>query len=154
MVTLGSQNDYFVNEQLNVWGIDPFWGLPQYPKIEYYRGETKVISNDEKLFEFIVPMTPKNWLDIETINYYDNAIDEHNKPTAVALSVLDVRQPADWKGELKHNKHYCLSHYLIDGHHKVHSSYRNGKPITMLSFLALKQCIAYEDDIESIYSVI
>jgi hypothetical protein len=135
-----------------VWGIDPFWGLLQYTKVEYYRGETKVLSNDEKFFEFIVPLTPKTWLDIDALNNYEETINETRKPTALGLSVLDVRQPAYWEGELNHTKHYCLSHHLIDGHYKVYSASRQGKPITLLSFLAIKECIAYEQEKNFIYS--
>lgn len=154
IIQLGSQNDYFVKEQVDVWGIDPFWGLPHSPKIEYYRGETKVISNDEMFFEFIIPITPKNWLDSDTISYYEELINKNERPTALSLSVLDVRQPADWEGELKYTKHYCLSHYLIDGHHKVNSASKQGKPITLLSFLAVKECIADKKELEFLYNLI
>jgi len=154
LVVLGNEKDYFANEQVQIWGIDPFWGLPQSPKVQYYRGETKALSNEEKLFEFIVPMTPQNWLDDDTLENYDNIINEYNKPTALALSVLDVRQPGDWEGELDHTKHYCLSHYLIDGHHKVYSASRQEKSITLLSFLAVKECVANKKEIDYIYSKI
>lgn len=31
----GSASDYFAKEQVELWGIDGFWNLPRYPKIEY-----------------------------------------------------------------------------------------------------------------------
>ncbi|WLR55581.1 hypothetical protein LC048_00745 [Mesobacillus subterraneus] len=148
LVQLGSTDDYFANEQIKVWGIDPFWGLPQYPKVQYYRGETKEFSRDEKFFEFIVPMSPPSWLDEDQVIKYDSILSNGVKPTALALSILDIRQPADWEGDLEHTKHYCLSHYLIDGHHKVYSASSKQKPITLLSFLALNECVATPKEID------
>ncbi|MHA6250394.1 hypothetical protein [Oceanobacillus sp. CAU 1775] len=41
LVELGTKEDYFFNEQVQIWGIDGFWGLPHSPKVKYYRGLTK-----------------------------------------------------------------------------------------------------------------
>jgi hypothetical protein len=152
LVELGTDNDYFVNEQVQVWGIDPFWGLPQYPKVKYYRGETKALSNEEKFFEFVVPMTPQNWMKDETLQVYNSIVNDNKKPTALAISILDVRQPTNWENELEHTKHYCLSHYLIDGHHKIHSASKQGKSITLLSFLAIEESVAYSKEIDFMFS--
>ncbi len=147
-VILGSENDYFSNEQVDLWGIDPFWGLPNYPKIEYYRSLTMPLEPGSGLFEFIIPMYPQTWLQEEQTRYYADFIRGGGSPTALALSVLDVKQPADWEGEPAFNTHWCLAHYLIDGHHKMFAASQVDAPITLLSLLAVNESIAREGDIE------
>jgi hypothetical protein len=150
IVELGTEIDYFSNEQIEVWGIDPFWGLPHYPRVEYYRGLTKEISNTSKLFEFIVPTFPVGWLEEETIDMYKSLVSNEIKPTALCLSVLDVKEPADYQEGTNHTQHWCLTHYIIDGHHKVFSAASENKPITILSFIASNESIADENDISSL----
>lgn len=149
-VELGTEQDYFSNEQVQVWGIDPFWGLPHYPKVKYYRGITKEISNSSKLFEFIVPTFPVGWLDEDTIEKYKSIISDKMKPTALCLSVLDIKEPADYEPNTKHTQHWCLTHYIIDGHHKVYTAAIQNKPITLLSFLATKEGISDEVDLSAL----
>lgn len=48
-IELESDQDYFSNEQIKVWGIDGFLGWPHYPKVKYYRGVTKELTNTSKL---------------------------------------------------------------------------------------------------------
>ena len=146
-VSLGSDSDYFSNEQIELWGVDGFWNLPHHPKIEYYRSTTKDFGEKRKLFEFIVPMHPENWLNAEEVQMYKGRIESGQKPTALALSVLDIKQPANWEGEPDVTEHWCLSHYLIDGHHKMFAASIGNKSITVLSFLALKESIATEENI-------
>jgi hypothetical protein len=151
-IELGSELDYFSNEQIQVWGIDGFWGLPHYPKVKYYRGLTKEITNTSKLFEFIVPTFPVNWLEEETIEMYKSLMLEQKKPTALCLSVLDIKEPADYDENKKHTQHWCLTHYIVDGHHKLYSAALLNKPITLLSFLAKKECIADNEDISTLFN--
>lgn len=130
LVKLGSPNDYFCNEQVDVWGIDSFWGLPHHPKVEYYRSLTKQISEHEYFYEFIVPMVPNNWLDEDTVKQYEDRIHSHIRPTALCLSILDVRQPWD-----SQTAHWCLTHYVLDGHHKIFAASKIAGEVTLLSFL-------------------
>ncbi len=156
-VLLGSDNDYFTNEQVKLWGIDGFWGLPHSPKVEYYRTLTKKFDDYKQLFEFIVPMYPTGWLGVDAVREYESQISEGHQPTALALSVLDVKQPATWEDEIDEietNEHWGLTHYLLDGHHKVCAASNVGKPITMLSFLAVKQSIAREEDIVKLLDIL
>ena len=88
------------------------------------------------LFEFVVPMFPKNHLRADTISSYKNAFSHGVLPTALAVSILDVKQPANWNGNPELTKHWCLSHYLLDGHHKVYAAAEQGTPVSILSFEA------------------
>ena len=137
-----SKQDYFSVEQIELWGVDGFWGIPHHPKTEYYRVNSLPLSKGSCLFEFIVPMFPQNWLDSGRVDNFKNAICNGIKPTAIAISILDIKQPADWNDDISFSSHWCLAHYLIDGHHKMFAASQAEKPITLLSFLALGEGIS------------
>lgn len=139
--------DYFREEQVALWGVDSFWGLPHYTKTEYYRTEPVRMTNARGLFEFIVPMVPKRWLHADAVNSYKTALSGGATPTALAISVLDIKQPADWEGDPEINAHWCLSHYLLDGHHKTLAASELGLPISILSFLAVEKGVSTREQI-------
>ena len=60
LVVPGDENDYFTHEQVELWGIDSFWGLPHSPKTEYYRLSTQPLAGRRSQFEFLVPIFPHN----------------------------------------------------------------------------------------------
>lgn len=151
-VELGTEQDYFSNDQVQVWGIGGFWGLPHYPKVKYYRGLTKEMTDTSKLFEFIVPTFPVNWLEEETVEMYKSIITEEQKPTALCISVLDIKEPGDYDDKTEYPQHWCLTHYIIDGHHKVYSASLLNKPITLLSFLAINESVANKEEISTLFS--
>lgn len=133
-IELGKANDYFVQDQQAVWGLDGFWGLPHHPKVPYYRTGTRSISATQRLFEFVMPMYPHNWLDPEQVGKYRTVLGKGCKPTAVAVSLLDVKGAA--VSECEESEHWCLAHYVLDGHHKIEAAAQAHKPITLVSFLA------------------
>ncbi len=95
-------------------------------------------------------MMPSGWLEPETVETYEHRLHDGERPTALAVSLLDVRGPADDReGEPEVTTHACLAHYLLDGHHKTFAAARAGKPLTLLSFLALTEgfVIAAEEDV-------
>lgn len=145
MVELTSNEDYFANEQIEYWGLNNFWGLPHHPKIKYYRGESKKIYDIGNFCEFFVPMFPQNWLDDDRIEYYQEQIKLGKKPTAIAISILDIKQHFD--SEIKH---WCLTHYIIDGHHKMFSAWKENKEITFLSFLAVNKGVSTEKQVDEL----
>ena len=134
--------DYFFDEQLALWGLDGFWGVPHYTNAEYYRTGLAKMGNGRGLFEFVIPMFPKNYLRADTIHSYKDAFAHEALPTALAVSILDVKGPADWKGNPELTEHWCLSHYLFDGHHKVYAAAELGVPVSILSFLAPEKGVA------------
>ena len=146
----GSPTDYFTHEQVELWGIDPFWNLTHYPKTEYYRSRTKDLGERRKLFEFIIPMFPANWLHSEECESYVSKINSGHKPTALALTVLDIKAPATLEGDPEVIEHWCLAHYLLDGHHKTFAAAEVIKPITLLSFLSLEESIATEENVRTL----
>ena len=154
LITPSKAGDYFFEEQIELWGVDPFWGVPHYTKNEYYRTEVLKISEHGGLFEFIVPMFPRRYLDYKTIQSYESLLDGKPSPTALAISVLDVKQPADWDGNPKIQEHWCLAHYLLDCHHKMFAAAQFGRPISILSCLALNKGVSGPDQIAKAISIL
>ena len=144
-VELGTHNDYFVKEQQAVWGIDGFWGMPHNPKVPYYRAGDRAISPTQRLFEFVMPMYPRTWLDHKQVAKYRAALDEGHKPTAVAISLLDVKGAA--VGDAEEFEHWCLAHYVLDGHHKIEAAAQARKPITLVSFVARERGVSALDQV-------
>lgn len=153
-VQLGGAGDYFSHEQIALWGMDGFWGLPHSPKIQYYRLPDLLMSATERLFQFVVPMFPASWLDSGHIQAYVKALSEGREPTAVALSILDIKAPAYCEDDSAVARHWCLTHYLLDGHHKMQAAAKQHAPITLLSFLAVGQGISSETEISRLVSIL
>jgi hypothetical protein len=154
LVTPGTEEDYFANEQVELWDKDAFWDLPHHPKTEYYRTPSASLGEGKRFFEFVVPMFPKRWLSEKTLAAYANRLDAGEKPTALALSVLDVRGPTTREEGPEVTEHWCLAHYLLDGHHKTYAASLARRPITLLSFLATAESIATEENVDKILEVL
>lgn len=150
LIRPGEPEDYFVKEQVELWGIDSFWNLPHYPRTEYYRSDSLPLGDGRQLFEFVVPMMPSSWLDSATVMRYEERLTGGEHPTALALSALDVKQPADWEGAPPVTEHWCLTHYVLDGHHKMLAASRVERPLRLLSMLATGEGVSSAEDIERI----
>lgn len=154
LVQLGGENDYFSHEQVALWGIDGFWGLPHSPKIQYYRLPNRNISTSELLCQFVVPMFPDSWLDTSQIAEYEALFQNGREPTALAISILDIKSPASWEEGREITSHWCLTHYLLDGHHKTFAASKLQAPMTLISFLAVSRGISAPADIARLVAVL
>lgn len=154
LVRPAEPQDYFAKEQIDLWGVDGFWGLPHHPRTEYYRLSTQLLKDGRAFYEFLIPTFPQNWLDQERVTSYISNLQSGGAPTAIALSVFDVKQPAVWDGEPAITSHWCLAHYLLDGHHKVFAANKVGLPLTLLAFLAVEKGISSPEQIEQVIKVI
>ncbi|WP_375505657.1 hypothetical protein [uncultured Nostoc sp.] len=146
LIAPGHPDDYFVQEQVALWGIDP---LPHDPRVTYYRSHSLALAEHRQLFEFVIPMFPLTWLDQERLTHYEGEIAHGGQPTAFTLSVLDIKQPAVWNGDPKITEHWCLAHYLLDGHHKIYAAAQQNAPLNLVSFLAVDESLASEEEIKS-----
>ncbi len=150
-VQSGSPADYFSHEQVELWGIDPALGKPHDPRTDYYRAASLLLlGGGRQFFEFLVPLVPSARLDEETVAGYRDRLREGERPTALAISVLDVKQPADWEGDPAVTEHWCLAHYLLDGHHKALAAAREHQPLRLLSFLSHDEGVSGEDDVDAV----
>jgi hypothetical protein len=147
----GGTNDYFMTEQIALWGEDNFWCLPHDPRVPYFRAGDRNIGDGKRLFNFVVPMFPTKWLTMTTVSEYVENLRTKASGTAVSVAVLDIRSPAIWEEERKPDpvEHWCLTHYLLDGHHKLNAAAEAGKPLRLLSFIAASQGVSTREEIES-----
>ncbi|HEV2817428.1 MAG TPA: hypothetical protein VGW40_09450 [Allosphingosinicella sp.] len=146
-VAPGSADDYFSCEQPSSWGrrIGDEVTDPQTP---YYRVRRESGLTDpwgkDRTFEFLVPLQPEDRLDSRRIDAVEARLASGARPTAVAVGILDNKQYYD-----SESGHWCLAHYLMDGHHKVAAAARCGKPITLLSFIATERGIAAPESLDA-----
>jgi hypothetical protein len=153
LVRPGDKEDYFAREQIDLWGKDGFWDLRHDPRVPYYRAGESEMGGHAKLFQFVVPMFPNNWLEQEVVSASMKQLEKRETPTAIALSVLDVKGPANWDEDNKNcTEHWCLGHYLLDGHHKIAAAYASGLPATILSFLSVSAGVSTREQVQSLIS--
>ena len=146
-VTPGDASDYFTHEQVSTWGLDPVVGSPENPGTPYYRSFETVVGRGRHLYEFVVPMVPPDWNDSRRTAQYVE--DPGPVPgTAVAYSLLDVVQPAVDEGD-DYYEHWVLSHFLLDGHHKMQAAAAAGRSIRILSLVDERVSIASPDDLST-----
>ncbi|MFE7332952.1 hypothetical protein ACFU8W_50825 [Streptomyces sp. NPDC057565] len=145
LVVPGQEGDYFSREQVTTWGVDQFWGLPEYPHTPYYRTFETPVDADAHLYEFVVPMVPPTWNERERVEEYVALMERGTVPTAVAISTLDVCEPAAGM-PIDQYQHWGLTHFLLDGHHKLEAAAAAGRPVRLLSLLALGESLAGADD--------
>ncbi|MCE9622431.1 MAG: hypothetical protein K8R99_08815 [Actinomycetia bacterium] len=142
-------DDYFANEQVATWNVERFWGLPHYPKTPYYRTFQTPVADHAHLYEFVVPMVPPNWNNAERVKELAERLTESSRPTAVAVSTLDISQPANGSAPNWY-AHWGLTHFLLDGHHKLAAAAQIGKPVQLLSLLSLDASLASPEQIQRV----
>lgn len=145
LVVPGKEGDYFSGEQVATWGLDQFWGLPEYPHTPYYRTFETAVDASAHLYEFVVPMVPPTWNERERVEEYVELMGRGTVPTAVAVSTLDLCEPADGMPDDQY-EHWGLTHFLLDGHHKLEAAATAGRPVQLLSLLALDEGLATSED--------
>lgn len=142
--------DYFAEEQVASWGVDSFTGLPTYPRTPYYRTFETKVATDAHLYEFVVPMVPPSWNDATKVAEYAALLAESSKPTAVAVSTLDVCAPAVAPSGSDYYEHWGLTHFLLDGHHKLEAAASAGRPLRLLSLLSLDASLAQPEQVSRV----
>lgn len=123
-------------------GVDSFWGLPHHPRTPYYRTYETAVDAEAHLFEFVVPMVPPSWNDPERVGSYRDHLLTSSRPTAVAVSTLDVCAPAADIPGTEWFAHWGLTHFLLDGHHKLQAAAESERPLQLLSLLSVDARLA------------
>ncbi|CAL9614703.1 hypothetical protein SUDANB176_05704 [Streptomyces sp. enrichment culture] len=145
LIVPGREGDYFSGEQVATWGLDRFWDLPEHPHTPYYRTFETAVDASAHLYEFVVPMVPPTWNARDRVEEYAGLMGRGTVPTAVAVSTLDVCEPAAGR-PADHYRHWGLTHFLLDGHHKLEAAATAGRPVQLLSLLALGEGLAESED--------
>ncbi len=100
-------------------------------RLEYYKGKEIFSTNQEdSFFERFFPLVQSKLLQRPIIDSYKTKIKNGEMPTALALSLVDVRfisgRILAWQ----------LVHFLLDGHHKMMAASELNVPLNILSFLS------------------
>jgi hypothetical protein len=140
----GGPKDYFANEAVATWGLDPYFGVPESPRTPYYRLGTAPlgdVSYGGKMLGValgvpLYPPTQKVMNRQEVIDTYRNTLHEGSEnPTAFALGLVDDRGPAVWDGPApEYSRHLIVTLYILDGHHKVAAAAAEHVPLQFLVF--------------------
>ena len=156
LVLPADDDDYFANEQVATWNVEGFWGLPHYPQTPYYRtfeavvrAEAHMYDAEAHLYEFVVPMVPPSWNEPSRVKELAERLARSSGPTAVAVSTLDVSQPANQAGPDYH-AHWGLTHFLLDGHHKLQAAAQIGRPLQLLSLLSVDASLATPEQVQCV----
>lgn len=134
--SFGEGNDYFTTEQGGVWEAALVGeGGRHFPRTGYYRlGQHKVDPN-AAFFEFLIPS--HSAASHARVEDWKERIESGKRPVALSLAFGEHRQPANWEGEPSVTSHMCVSHYLLDGHHRVAGAERAQLPIRLLTAYAM-----------------
>ncbi|MFJ9822647.1 hypothetical protein ACIRU3_47230 [Streptomyces sp. NPDC101151] len=143
LVVPGQDGDYFSHEQPATW--DAVYGPAEHPHTPYYRTFETVVDADAHLYEFVVPMVPPSWNNRERVQEYVEQMGQGALPTAVAVSTLDTCEPAVGDPADQY-EHWGLTHFLLDGHHKLEAAASAGRGVQLLSLLALDAGLAEARD--------
>jgi hypothetical protein len=141
LVVPAGELDYFWHEGPELFGIDPYYGVPHSPRTPYYRLCTLPLPPDGLFVELGIPLHQPGILDPDTVERYRVEIQEGHMPAAFSVGVLDIRQPADWEGDPEVTKHYILAQYLLDGHHKMQAAAQLGADLQLLCFVSREQSV-------------
>ena len=149
LVHPGGEHDYFTHEQVSTWGINEAEGAPQNPRTPYYRTFATRVDDQTHLYEFVVPMVPPAWNDQNRVDTYRDTLTHTSTPTAVAVSTLDISQPAMVPTEgSDYYAHWALTHFLLDGHHKMQAAAATGHALHLLTLVSIDASLAQQADVE------
>ncbi|MFD0375031.1 hypothetical protein [Streptomyces sp. NPDC127112] len=95
--------------------------------------------------EFVVPMVPPTWNDRGRVGEYVDLVNRGTVPTPVAVSTLDLCEPAAGT-PVDQYRRWGLIHILLDGHHKLEAAAAAGRPVRLLSLFTLGESLAEAED--------
>jgi hypothetical protein len=153
LVTPAGQDDYYAHEQVATWGLDGSWGLPENPRTPYYRTFETPVTTDAHLYEFVVPMVPPTWNDPAQVRQHARTLSTSSQPTAVAVSTLDIAQPAVTNHSSDYYEHWALTHFLLDGHHKLAAAATTARPLQLLTLVTIDASLADAADIRRLPAI-
>jgi hypothetical protein len=146
----GTELDYFTHVQPLDWEekYDDQTGMPHYPATNYYLSESNTLIDPEaKLFEFIVPLYPIGLTSRVRVDEWIEVLSSGEEPVVLAASVIDYKTPTMYDDRDRPG-HCCLTHYVLDGHHRLLAAAQVQAPIRLLSFLSISESCLKDKYIE------
>lgn len=148
LVVAGGPGDYFREEMPRSFDLPSGYEIGT----DYYRGRTFTFDDAGKkklLAEFIVPLSDRASLDPAIVRSYErDARGAHD--AAAALSLLEIHGPAWWgKGFTpEYYEHWCLAHFLLDGHHRTLAAARARHRLRLIALLSMTESTATRSELE------
>ena len=142
LVVPGGEDDYFSEEAVATWGLDPYFGIGHCPQTPYYR----LAERDLGAVEYggkrlgvalAVPLFPPTLMSRQgAVQDYRAALGEGRmSPTVLAIGLVDDRGPAVWSEPAPiYSRHLIVTLYVLDGHHKLLAAADERAHIQILSF--------------------
>ena len=94
----------------------------------------------------MVPIVPPSWNERDRVTAYADELIGGATPAAVAVSILDVCGSAVEQGT-DYYTHWALTHFLLDGHHEMQAAAEAGRPVRLLSLLAVEAGLAAPEQV-------
>lgn len=143
----GQVSNYFKDEYATTWND---FSSPS--NDDYYRCESLAIAPKEKVFEFVIPFQTRESLNEERVEFYKQLLSQGQRPTAIAIGVLDVNVSEEYHEEPQSlSTHWSFANYVLDGHHKLEAAAQTGTPISMLTFLSFDHSWKYVGELVHFY---
>lgn len=143
----GDPGDYYHEEQVACWGIDPLVGGPADPGTPYYRTFEAPLGPQDHLFEFVVPMVPPSWNTRALVERQAEALEAGAElGTAVAYTLLDVLESVTGDGAEEYT-HWTITHFLLDGHHRLEAAAAGKGRARLLGLLDERRSMASGNDV-------
>ena len=147
LISPPSVDDYFAEDLPRIWNNDDgSWTTREYPQTPYYRTCETVADDGGLFYEFVVPMVPPRWNDRSTVEDYQDRLSVSAAPTAVAVSILDVRHP-ELDEDAGPDPFWGLTHFLLDGHNKMEAAATTNRPLQLLSLMSINASLANPEHI-------
>ncbi len=142
LVVPGGEDDYFSEEAVATWGLDPYFGIGHCPETPYYRLARHDLGSVPYGGRHLgvvlgVPLFPPTLMrQTAAVETYRAILRSGSaSPTALAIGLVDDRGPATWLDPPpNYSRHLIVSLFVLDGHHKLLAAANEGCAIQILSF--------------------
>jgi hypothetical protein len=106
-----------------------------------YRASEGSIDSETRFYEVVVPLVPPGWNERRRVHDFIERLAASSKPTAVALSILTTHDIGNMG-----DPNWMLTHFLLDGHHKMRAASVSRRPLQLLSLLSSDASMLHMDD--------
>ncbi len=110
----------------------------------YYASAPRQLAEGVRLFEFFLPLEGQAACTDELVQAHAAALEEGRAPALIALTQAQGRICQQQECE-QPVMDICLLHFLLEGQAKAEAASLSGRPLPLLSFLNLGECIGGED---------
>ena len=124
-------------KELTDWWSEKASKPEDIPTSPHYRTFEGTMDANTQLFEFVLPLVSPHLNDQDRVKRYAEVLASSDRPTAVALSILTVHE--------MNREHWILTHFLLDGHHKMQAAAETGRRLRLLSLLAIDESLFARD---------